>query len=149
MTFTDVEGINVYADVNAFYKQHEWRRVPIANAREVTGEVRLTSRQRNHFELVSGTKGRSGQQLDIWSAVYGPIGDDGHFEPLFDKRTGAMNAEVAAYWREHYDLLHYLRRNWTEVGPKLVDKLRIYTGTMDQNIMRKKSDGVTTPWWQY
>lgn len=77
--------------------------------------MRLTSRQRNHFELVSGTKGRSGQQLDIWSAVYGPIGDDGYFEPLFDKRTGAMNAEVAAYWREHYDLLHYLRRHWTEV----------------------------------
>ena len=200
VTFTDVEGINVYADVNAFYKQHEWRRVPIANTREVTGEVRLTSRQRNHFELVSGTKGRSGQQLDIWSAVFGPIGDDGYFEPLFDKRTGAMNAEVAAYWREHYDLLHYLRRNWTEVGPKLVDKLRIYTGTMDnfylnnstreleqwmkttenphyegffmygdgkghcfrgpvtraerlremaQHIMRKKPDGVTTPWWQY
>ncbi len=61
VTFTDVEGINVYADVNAFYKQHEWRRVPTANTREVTGEVRLTSRQRNYFELVSGTKGRSGQ----------------------------------------------------------------------------------------
>lgn len=131
VTFTDVEGINAYEDVNAFYKQHEWRRVPISNTREVTGEVRLTSRQRNYFELVSGTKGRSGQQLDIWSAVYGPLGDDGYFEPLFDKRTGEMDPEVAAYWRDNYDLLHYLRRNWTEVGPKLVDKLRVYTGTMD------------------
>ncbi|MAG71396.1 MAG: hypothetical protein CL471_14035 [Acidobacteria bacterium] len=28
-------------------------------------------------------------------------------------------------------MLDYLRRNWTEVGPKLVDKLRVYTGTMD------------------
>jgi len=33
VTFTNVEGINIYEDVNAFYKQHEWRRVPIANTR--------------------------------------------------------------------------------------------------------------------
>lgn len=131
VTFSDVEGINIYEDVNAFCKQHEWRRVPIANTREVTGEVRLTSRQRNHFELVNGTRGRSGQQLDIWSAVYGPLGDDGYFEPLFDKLTGDINPQVAQYWKENFDLLHYLRENWTEVGPKVVDKLRIYTGTMD------------------
>ncbi len=131
VTFTDVEGINTYEDVNAFYKQHEWRRVPTANTREITGEIRLTSRQRNHFELVNGTKGRSGEQLDIWSAVFGPIGDDGYFEPLFDKRTGKINSAVAEYWRDNYDLLHYLRQNWAEVGQKLVDKLHIYTGTMD------------------
>ena len=131
VTFTDVEGINIYEDVNAFYKQHEWRRVPTANTREINGEIRLTSRQRNHFELVNGTKGRSGEQLDIWSAVFGPIGDDGYFEPLFDKRTGEINSAVAEYWRDNYDLLHYLRQNWAEVGQKLVDKLHIYTGTMD------------------
>ena len=131
VTFTDVEGINIYEDVNAFYKQHEWRRVPIANTREINGEIRLTSRQRNHFELVNGTKGRSGEQLDIWSAVFGPIGDDGYFEPLFDKRTGEINSAVADYWRDNYDLLHYLRQNWAEIGQKLVDKLHIYTGTMD------------------
>ncbi|HJO16941.1 MAG: alpha/beta hydrolase-fold protein [Vicinamibacterales bacterium] len=131
VTFTDVEGINIYEDVNAFYKQHEWRRVPTANTREINGEIRLTSRQRNHFELVNGTKGRSGEQLDIWSAVFGPIGDDGYFEPLFDKRTGEINAAVAEYWRDNYDLLHYLRQNWAEIGQKLVDKLHIYTGTMD------------------
>lgn len=44
VTFTDVEGINVYEDENAYYKQHEWRQVPTSNTREVTGEVRLTSR---------------------------------------------------------------------------------------------------------
>ncbi|SVA24107.1 uncharacterized protein METZ01_LOCUS76961 [marine metagenome] len=131
VTFTDVEGINIYEDVNAFYKQHEWRRVPTANTREINGEIRLTSRQRNHFELVNGTKGRSGEQLDIWSAVFGPIGDDGYFEPLFDKRTGEINSAVAEYWRDNYDLLHYLRQNWAEIGQKLVDKLHIYTGTMD------------------
>jgi hypothetical protein len=131
VTFTDVEGINVYEDESAFYKQYEWRREPIINSRETDGRVRLTSEQRNRWELVNGTRGRSGQQLDIWSAVYGPLGDDGYFEPLFDKRTGVMNPEVATYWRDNYDLLEYLKRNWATVGPKLVDKIRVYTGTMD------------------
>ena len=131
VTFYDVEGINIYSDTNAFYKQHEWRKVPTPNTRETNGEIRLTSKQRNHFELVNGTKGRSGQQLDIWSAVYGPLGDDGYFKPLFNKFTGEIDHEVATYWKKHYDLMHYLERNWPEIGDKLVDKLHVYTGTMD------------------
>lgn len=131
VTFTNVEGINIYEDVNAFYKQHEWRRVPIANTRNQKGEVILTSEQRNRFELVSGTKGRSGEQLDVWSAVYGPLGEDGYFQPLFDKRTGTIDPEVAEYWRENYDLLHYLKTNWATLGPKLVGKIHVYCGDMD------------------
>jgi hypothetical protein len=131
VTFTDVEGINVYKDENAFYRKIDWRTVPIINTRETNGHVRLTSEQRNHMELVNGTRGRSGEQLDIWSAVFGPVGKDGYFEPLFDKRTGTINRTVAEYWREHYDLLEYLKRHWSTVGPKLVDKVHVYTGTMD------------------
>ena len=131
VTFTNVEGINIYKDVNAFYKQHDWRRVPIANTREIDGEIRLTSRQRNHFELVSGTKGRSGEQLDIWSAVFGPLGEDGYFEPLFDKRTGELYPEVADYWRDNYDLLYYLKQNWSTLGHKLFGKIHVYCGDMD------------------
>lgn len=131
VTFTNVEGIDIYRDVNAFYKQHEWRRVPTPNTREVTGEIRLTSEQRNRYELVSGTKGRSGEQLDIWSAVYGPLGEDGYFKPLFDKRTGVIDPAVAQYWRENYDLLRHLERNWTTLGPKIYGKIHVYCGDMD------------------
>jgi putative esterase len=131
VTFTDVEGINVYKDDNAFFRTVDWRTVPIINTREINGHVRLTSEQRNHMELVNGTKGRSGEQLDIWSAVFGPLGNDGYFAPLFDKRTGDINHRVAEYWKEHYDLLEYLKRHWSTVGPKLVDKVHVYTGTMD------------------
>ena len=132
VTFTDVEGINLYKDGNAFYKQvTEWHRTPTINSREVNGEVRQTSQQRNWMELVNGTRGRSGHQLDIWSAVFGPLGDDGYFKPAFDKKTGVVDPAVAAYWKEHHDLLEYLRRNWSTVGPKLVDKLHIYTGDAD------------------
>ena len=42
-----------------------------------------------------------------------------------------IDHSVTDYWRDHYDLLHYLERNWSTVGPKLVDKLHIYVGNMD------------------
>jgi hypothetical protein len=129
--FRNVEGINIYEDENAFYKTHQWDTVPTANSRNTLGEVVFTSQQRNWFELVCGTKGRSGEQLDIWSAVFGPLGDDGYFEPLFDKYTGEMNPEVAEYWRDNYDIRHYLESNWSEVGPSLVGKIHIIAGDMD------------------
>ena len=131
VTFTNVEGINFYKDTNAFYKQYEWRREPTVNSVYTDGRVSLTSEQRNHLELVNGTHGRSGEQIDIWSAVFGPLGNDGYLDPAFDKRTGEINPKVAQYWRDNFDLLEYLKRNWTSVGPKLVDKLHIYAGTMD------------------
>jgi hypothetical protein len=131
ITFTDVEGVNIYEDENAFYKIYGWRKVPTINSRFVNGQAVQTSEQRNRYELVSGTKGRSGEQLDIWAAVFGPIGKDGYFEPLYDKKTGVIDKEVAAYWKAHYDLRYYLETNWAAVGPKLIDKLYFFTGDAD------------------
>jgi putative esterase len=131
VTFAGYEGVDVYNDDNAFYKQHEWYRVPTPNMRDTFGETRNTVQQKNQFELVSGTKGRSGRQLDIWSAVFGPLGDDGYFKPLVNQRTGAIDKQVAKYWDEQYDLLHYMQRNWPTLGPKIAGKLRVYVGDMD------------------
>jgi hypothetical protein len=131
VTFTNVEGINVYEDENAFYKVMGWRKVPTVNSRDTDGTMRMTSQQRNYYELAKGTKGRSGEQLDIWSAVYGPQGEDGYFKPLFDKRTGQIDPSVARYWRENYDLLEYMKRNWSWLGPKIQDKIHVYIGDMD------------------
>jgi len=131
VTFTNVEGINIYEDENAFYKVRGWRKVPTVNSRGTDGTMRMTSRQRNYYELAKGTKGRSGEQLDIWSAVHGPLGEDGYFKPLFDKRTGEIDGSVAEYWRENYDLLEYMKGNWSWLGPKIQDKIHIYIGDMD------------------
>ncbi len=137
VTFSSFEGIDIYQDENAFYKQYEWYRVPTSNIRDVFGQVRLTAEQKNHFELVNGTLGRSGRQMDIWSAVHGPLGANGFFEPLFDKFTGVINPAVADYWRENFDLLYYLQQNWRTLGPKLVGKLHVYTGDMDTYYLDK------------
>lgn len=132
LDFRNVEGINIYEYTNAFEKDYDWYRVPIINTREPgTGEIRLTSRQRITMELVNGTRGRSGEQLDVWSSVFGPVGEDGYTKPLFDKATGAIDPEVAAYWKENYDLRHVMESRWAELGPKLVDKLHVICGEMD------------------
>ena len=133
VTFSDVEGVNMYKDDNAFYKKYsEWQLTPTVNSREVNGEIRQTAQQRYWMELVNGTHGRSGTgQQDIWQATFGPLGADGYFKPAVNSTTGAIDHTVTDYWREHYDLLEYMKRNWTTVGPKLVDKIHIYVGNMD------------------
>lgn len=129
--FRYFQMVNIYEDKNAFYKEFDWLRVPTPSDRDIYGMVILTSAQRNRYELVRGTKGRSGEQIDIFEATYGPVGEDGYPKPLFDPLTGAIDPEVANYWREHYDLHYYLEKNWPTIGPKLVGKIHIYTGDMD------------------
>jgi hypothetical protein len=83
------------------------------------------------MELVLGTKTRSGQQWDIWEAVYSPVGEDGYPKRIWDKTTGKIDRKVAEFWRENYDLSYILKRDWGKLGPKLEGKIHIYVGDMD------------------
>jgi hypothetical protein len=123
--------IDIYKDKNAFFVEGPWRRIPRPGHRNYLGHVSTTIEAMNRLELVLGDKGRSGGQWDIWQAVYSPVGEDGYPKPIFDKRTGEIDHEVAAHWREHYDLGHILRRDWATLGPKLRGKIHIYVGEAD------------------
>jgi len=124
--------VNIYEDENAFYPTAPWRRVPRPAHRDYLGHVQATVEDTNRLELVLGTKTRSGQQWDIWEAVYSPVGADGYPQRIFDKRTGAIDRKVAEHWRENYDLTHILRRDWDKgLGQKLEGKINIYVGDMD------------------
>lgn len=129
--FRYFQCINIYKDENAYYKKSRWINVPTSSDRSPDGIVRLTSQQRNLMELAMGTKGRSGEQIDIFQAVFGPVGDDGYVRPLFDKKTGEIDPDTAEYWKEHYDLRYYLEKNWEHIGPALEGKIHIYVGDMD------------------
>ena len=133
--FRYFQCVDIYRDKNAYYKESGWMRVETPSDRRTDGIVTLTYRQRNHYELVLGTRGRSGDQIDIFEAAYGPIGPDGYVKPLFDKLTGEIDPEVAQYWQEHFDLCYILRTKWSELGPKLTGKIHIYTGDMDTHYL--------------
>ncbi len=123
--------VNIYEDSNAYFQVGPFKRVPRPGTRNYLGHIGTTLEQMNHRELALGTNSRSGDQWDIWQAVYSPVGDDGYPKPIWDKRTGVIDHEVARYWRDHYDLSYILRRDWATLGPKLRGKLRIYVGDMD------------------
>ena len=123
--------VNLYDDANAYYQEGPFKRVPRPGLRNYLGHVTTTLEQMNHRELALGTRTRSGDQWDVWESVYSPRGADGYPRPIWNKLTGQIDKEVAAYWREHFDLSHILQRDWATLGPKLRGKLRIYVGDMD------------------
>lgn len=123
--------VNIYEDANAYVTDGVWKQTLRPGHRDYLGHVDSTIADQNRKELVLGTKSRSGQQWDIWEAVYSPVGDDGYPRPIWDKRTGAIDRDVAAHWRENYDLRYIMERDWATLGPKLEGKIHIYVGDMD------------------
>jgi hypothetical protein len=123
--------VDIYKDRNAFFVEGPHMRVPRPATRNYLGQISATVEDMNHYELALGTHSRSGQQYDIWEAVFSPAGPDGYPKRIFDKLTGDLDHDVAAYWREHYDLGYILRRDWPKIGSKLEGKIHIYCGSMD------------------
>ncbi|MBC7362914.1 MAG: hypothetical protein H5U07_00005, partial [Candidatus Aminicenantes bacterium] len=123
--------VNIYEHKNAYYLESRWKRTPRPGRRNWLGEVSCTLEESNQRELALGTRTRSGDQYDIWEAVFSPVGPDGYPRRIWDKLTGEIDPGTAAYWREHYDLRYILERDWKTLGPKLKGKIHIYVGDMD------------------
>lgn len=123
--------VNIYEDKNAYFSEGTWGRVARPGKRNYLGHITTSLEAMNHLELVLGTKSRSGQQWDIWEAVYSPVGSDGYPQRIWNKTTGEINHDVASYWRENYDLSNIMQRDWKSLGPKLRGKVHIYCGDMD------------------
>jgi hypothetical protein len=104
----------------------------------LAGHVRRTIEMANRRELALGTRGRSGEQWDVWQATYSPGG-----ATATRCRSGqghrAHRPGRRAHWRERYDLSHVLRRDWATLGPKLRGKLQIHVGDMDNYYLNDAS----------
>jgi hypothetical protein len=133
--FRAYTNINLYQDKNAFFIQGPHTEVAQPGFRDYLGHTIATTKSVNQYELALGSHSRSGEQYDIWQAVYGPVGDDGYPLPIFNKETGDIDPKVAAYWKEHYDLSAILQRDWPTLGPKLRGKLRLYVGSSDNYML--------------
>ena len=134
--FRSYRSVNIYDEHNAYYyEDNPWKRTPKPGYRDYRDHLYSTFEERNLVELALGTRGRSAGQHDAWASVFGPVGDDGYYKPLYDKVTGAIDPEVAKYWRDNYDLRYILQRDWAKIGPKLRGKIHITSGTMDNGYL--------------
>ncbi len=129
--FNHYVTMNIYQDKNAYYLESDFKKTLRPGHRNYLGHVSATVKDMNHRELALGTKSRSGDQFDIWEAVFSPNGADGYPKRIYDKYTGVIDPEVAQYWRDNYDLTHIIQRDWPKIGEKLKGKIHIYVGDMD------------------
>ena len=123
--------VDLYKDKNAYFLESDFKKTARPMHRNYLGHVSSTLQEANYRELVLGTKSRSGQQWDIWEAVYSPVGEDGYPKRIWNKMTGEIDHEIAKYWKENYDLTYIMKRDWARLGPKLKGKVNIYCGDMD------------------
>jgi hypothetical protein len=123
--------VDLYKQANFFFLQGAQKQVDQPAMRNYLGQTLISLRDNVAYEAALGDHGRSGEQFDIWQAVYGPVGPDGYPAQIFDKETGAIDHQVAAYWHDHYDLNAILQKDWDTLGPLLQGKLHIYVGSAD------------------
>ncbi len=122
--FHDFTNIDLYAPgANAYHDAHG---KPIPLVRD-HGKLIATLEQFAQLERVLGPYGGQFASFD-W--VFSPKGPDGRPLPLFDRATGDVDPEVAAYWRDHYDIAH-------RIAPRLADAER-RSGRQDPPLCRHR-----------
>ena len=121
--FRDFQQINLYAPQANMFRDAEGKPRPLARFGD---RPALFCQAFTDMETVLG----HGGQLQSFEAVFSPRAADGQPEPLYDRRTGAVNPTVAEAWRK-YDICQLLRSNWDRQGAELKGKLHVYTGEKD------------------
>jgi hypothetical protein len=124
--------VNIYEDRNAYVVDAAFKQTPRIAMRDSLGRPTATLEEVNRLELVLGANSSSGGQWDIWQAVFSPVGADGYPRPIWNKRTGEIDRSVASYWRDNFDLVHIMQRDWQKgLGEKLRGKIHLYVGELD------------------
>lgn len=124
--------VNLYDDENAYYIDNGWYKVARPASRDLSGNIKFTIEDENHYELViGGMEALSLGQWAIWESVYGPMKENGYPARVWDPVTGVIDKEVVSYWQENYDLSYILQTNWEDLGPKLKGKIHLRGGDMD------------------
>jgi pimeloyl-ACP methyl ester carboxylesterase len=121
--FRDFQKIDLYKTGVNMFDDEAGKPRPIARQK---GKPALWYRGFSDMEEVMGRGG----QLASFEAVFSPRGGDGRPRKLWDRRTGAVNAETAKAWR-CYDIRLVLENNWPALKPKLAGKIHVYMGGED------------------
>ncbi|QDV91108.1 Putative esterase [Phycisphaerae bacterium RAS2] len=124
VTFADFTGVNLYDPMANFYTDAEGESRPIMRQ---NGRVILLLRDFVQMEDAIGPGG----QVHSFEAVFSPRGPDGRPRLVFDRKTGAIDAETVKAWRRKYDIVEKLQREWPTLGPKLKGKITVIMGEDD------------------
>jgi putative esterase len=122
--FHDFLGVDLASDENLYH-------APDGAARPL---VRIGGRPVQtveQFAKQEAVLGEYGGQMSSFEWVFSPRGPDGRPLPLFDRVRGDIRHDVAAYWREHYDLSYLLATNASRLVPSLRGRLHVVAGTED------------------
>jgi hypothetical protein len=117
--------VDLYAPHANMYRRADGSPQPIIRAE---GQVVATMEQLAKQESVIGPYGG---QLSSFEWVFSPRGPDGRPLKFFDGSTGDVDPKVVGYWRDHYDIVQNLTRNWRTLGPDLKGKIHLFVGTED------------------
>jgi S-formylglutathione hydrolase FrmB len=123
VTFSDFQRIDLYRRGENMFTDPEGNPRPLARR---GGKTILWYRGFSDMEEVMG----HGGQLGSFEAVFSERGGDGRPRRLWDRKTGAIDPEVARSWEKH-DIRLLLERDWKALGPKLAGKIHVYMGEMD------------------
>ena len=123
--------VDIYNDENAYYKEGSFKKILRPGIRDGKGHIKTQLIDMNRREYILGNNSRSGDQWDIWQAVYSPSDENGYPKPIWDKLSGEIDHDVAKYWMENYDLRYIMERDWNKIGNDLKGKINIYCGDMD------------------
>jgi hypothetical protein len=121
--FRDFQRINIYKPGLSCFTDESGALRPLGRRGD---QPFLFFKPLSELEMVMGRGG----QLGSFEAVFSPKGADVRPQQLWDRKTGAIDPQVAKSW-EAYDINLVLKRNWAVLGPKLKGKLHIYTGEKD------------------
>jgi hypothetical protein len=123
--FRDFTGADIYAPHANMYHTAEGSKIMLVR-RPGMAEIPMEDFAKQEWVL-----GGYGGQMASFDWVFSPRGADGRPMQLFDRLTGDINPQVAAYWGEHYDIARKLRREWPKAGKELKGKIHLIVGTAD------------------
>ncbi len=123
--FHDFTGVDIYAPDANVYRKPDGSAYPLVRNH---GKVLASFEQFAKLERVLGSYGG---QMSSFDWVFSPRGKDGRPEPMFNRDTGAVDPDVVAYWRDHYDIAYRLQRDWPQLRADLDGKIHLIVGTAD------------------
>lgn len=121
--FRDFQLVDIYKPKNNIFWDGEGNKRPLARRND---KPILYYKSFSDMEAIMG----HGGQLGSFEAAFSARGGDGLPRKLWDRKTGAIDPEVAESWKR-YDIRLVLEKNWEALAPKLKGKFHIYMGGKD------------------